>query len=192
MKINAVLLAAGNSTRFKEDKLLAAWKNTYVLDSMLQILKQAPFHETIVVCQKKYVPLIQEKADKVIVNENSEKGISHSIQLGLSVCENCDAVMFLVADMPNIKLATLKKMNKLSDKEHIVCASQNGEILNPVIFPKCYFSELMQLEKDSGGKKIAFAHLDQIKYVETEKDELFDIDTKEKYQYLYDLYGKGM
>ena len=50
---------------------------------------------------------------------------------------------------------------------------------NPVIFPKILFEELMELEGDKGGKRIAKEHPEMIYKVYVTEQELSDMDYQE-------------
>ena len=58
----------------------------------------------------------------------------------------------------------------------IICAGEDGETRNPVLWDKRDFPALLTLTGDSGGRQILKHHLDRVRIIETEKGELLDID----------------
>lgn len=135
------------------------------------------FDEVIVVTQYDGVETIASRYGfKVIFNQNPELGISNSVRLGVKACTS-DQLMFIVSDMPNIRVETIKKMTDVSNGKSIVSACVNDELFNPMIFPRCYFDELNKLNGDKGAKRVALVH-DVIKVI-VDPIEISDIDTKE-------------
>lgn len=47
---------------------------------------------------------------------------------------------------------------------------------NPVVFAARYLPELMALTGDAGGKRVARAHRDEVRVVQTDARELWDMD----------------
>ena len=66
--------------------------------------------------------------------------------------------------------------------KHIVCVGNHDNFQNPMLFPKRYYEELLQLQGDKGAKKIAYVHKENVICVPCEKDEVFDFDTKKELQ----------
>ena len=60
--------------------------------------------------------------------------------------------------------------------QQIICTGKDKEMGNPVLWDKKYFSELMELTGDVGGKKVMQNHLQDIIIVEIDEAELKDID----------------
>lgn len=178
MKIDLVILAAGFSSRFHENKLLYPYQGKALIHYPLQAAQFAGFSCVHVVTQYPEVKSIVESYGYSCVwNKHPEKGIAHSLKLGLEACEAADAIVFLTADMPWIQRKTLKLMASMADSSHIICAWSEGSIQNPMLFPSCYFKELKELQGDYGGKQIALRHFDSCVNFVLDKRELKDIDT---------------
>lgn len=186
-KIGLILLAAGNSRRFGENKLLYKINEKpmyrYVADEIQNIEKQSLFYKKIVVSQ--YPEILEDLRKEgyvAVANLESELGISHSIKLGIEAAKGVDAWCFMVADQPYIKGETIQNLVqewKKSDK-NIGCVSCQGRRGNPVIFAKEFQEEFMHLSGDVGGKIILQKHLDDVFYMEiTDEHEMEDIDRKE-------------
>lgn len=182
MRIHAIVLAAGLSTRFGDDKLAKLYKGQTVLNYLLNRLKELPFEEVYVVTNEKTYKLIDERLKfNILINKDAQQGISTSIRLGLQLSSECEAYCFIVADQLALKKETIADMlNTYKDNQTgILCASHRGELGNPVIFSNCYKEELMQLKGDVGGKKVLKKHLADVTLFEvSDKNELIDIDTK--------------
>lgn len=88
MRINAVLLAAGSSSRFGSNKLMHPVKGKpmirHMVDGVLSIKES--FHRVILVTQ--YDEVVGEVAGlplQIVRNHHPELGLSHSIQLGMGL-----------------------------------------------------------------------------------------------------------
>ena len=161
MKTYIIYLAAGNSRRFKEDKLHALFKGKelylYGIDSYKSPL--------------------------------SEKGISYSIKAALDHINQQDdyQMMFMVADQPYLSYQTLNKMiDTFNQSSYSICSLMfKDRVGNPVIFSKEYFNELYSLKEDQGGRTIVNKYPQECFYfiIENEK-ELYDIDYQSDLQKL--------
>lgn len=186
--MNLVLLAAGNSSRFKQNKLLYELNGKPLICYAAELAMKTSdlFSQIILVTQYKEIALLMEnyKGIKVIFNHEPDKGISYSIQCSLSYIGEKEDVMFCVCDQPFLKEQTVRALYNdflQSNKGLAAVKSQSG-LGNPAIFSSCYRKELLALTGDVGGKRIILSHLEDTCITEIEEQrELKDID------YLSDL-----
>lgn len=179
MKINCVLLAAGNSRRFKGNKLLYQVNGKPLYQAALDILLPIPWNRMILVTQ--YPEIVQNvpKTVHVVWNHQPDLGISHSIQLGIEADLQADAYLFSVCDQPYLTANSIEKLLELfvHSNKGIAALSYQGRSGNPVIFSKKYSRELLQLSGDQGGKMVLQQHTKDVSYWEVEHEiELMDID----------------
>ncbi len=177
MKIKAVLLAAGNSTRFgKDNKLLYPLHHKKLITYALDVLKESGLDCAVVSQYETIQQLANAYEFDFIKNDAIEKGMSYSIQLGVSFYQDADAILFLVGDQPYVRVETLKTMIAMADDTHIICCASKTRRGNPALFPKCYFEELLTLEKDVGGKVLMSKYPLYVKQLTVDEKELWDID----------------
>ena len=112
---------------------------------------------------------------RVVMNDHPEYGQGHSIALGVGACQN-NACILMVADMPYLKLDTLKKMASIQDGKHIVICEYNGILCNPMLLPECYYEKAKRLCNDKGAKQIIGN--DMYLTVSLSEEEFMDIDEK--------------
>ncbi|WP_195986376.1 nucleotidyltransferase family protein [Clostridium sp. D53t1_180928_C8] len=185
MKINLILLAAGNSKRFKGNKLLAIYKDKPIYMHIVNNITKLEVNK--IICVTQYEEIKKELLNTnitVIMNTNSSIGISSSIKLGINFDKEADGYMFMVCDQPFITEKTLKILldNFINGEKGIVCVGCGNNKGNPVIFSKKYIDELLLLEGDNGGRQILKEHLNDLNVVNIDNDiELFDIDTREEF-----------
>lgn len=183
MKINLILLAAGNSKRFLENKLLYKINGKDMYMYILDTIKNINFNKVILVTQYEEIQKELKKYNfNIVINTESYKGISSSIQLGINYDKSADGYMFMVCDQPFIKIQTIRNLIhafNISNKG-IVAVSYNKKPRNPVIFSRKYLNSLLSLNGDIGGSSILKNNLHDLILVEvSEKIEICDIDTKD-------------
>ena len=185
MRINLILLAAGNSKRFNGNKLLAIYKEKPIYMHIVNNVLKLEVNKIICVTQYEEIKeALLNTNINVVMNTNSSLGISSSIKLGINFDKEADGYMFMVCDQPFITEKTLKILldKFINGEKGIVCVGCGNNKGNPVIFSKKYINELLSLQGDNGGKRILKGHLNDLNVVNIDNEiELFDIDTQEEF-----------
>lgn len=194
--ITAIIMASGYSKRMgTKDKLNLKYNGKTLIEMTIDTILNCDFKEIILVAREENIlELGKQKRIKVIKNENADKGISESIKLGVSNAVTSKGYMFIAADQPfldvDIVNQLISKFNKYPDSIIIpIFEKRRG---NPVIFPYELKEEFLNLNGDIGGKMIIEKHKDKLKFIEVDKGiKLFDIDTKEEYDYILKMKEDG-
>lgn len=188
IKINLILLASGNSTRFKGNKLLAPVNNKPMYMNVVEKIVKLNFNKIILVTQYEEIKgELSKYPIQIVMNENSELGISRSIKLGINEDVEADAYMFMVCDQPFISLESMENLIErfIKSNKGMACVEHKGSLGNPTIFSGKYKHELLSLNGDVGGKTIMKKHLDDLEKVQIIHEvELMDIDTREELEML--------
>ena len=182
LKLGCVVMAAGNARRFGENKLAVVLQGRSLILRTLEAIPAEVFHRVVVVTQyPEIIRMAQEFHFASVCNEHPDHGISYTIRLGLTGLRDCDGVMFLVSDQPLLQRETIANLAKLwmDHPDRIVAPSHNGVRGNPCLFPARFFPALMDLTEDRGGNQVIRQHPDALLLMETEKQELTDVDTPE-------------
>lgn len=189
-KIAIVIMASGYSERFGSNKLLESFLNKPLFTYAADLAYSSDADMKIIVTRyEPIVKYIKETAPKmhIVWNTHPERGISESIHLGirqlksLKDYEQYAGCCFMVCDQPLLQKVSLQKLFKsfYRNPEGIhMCVTKEREG-NPVIFPKMLFEELMALEGDKGGKRIAKKYPEMVHKVYVTEQELSDMDYKE-------------
>ena len=182
-EVCAVILAAGFSTRFGSNKLIMDVGGKPIISHAVESALGSSADRVAVVIpvgspMRAYIPA----SVTLIINTVRDKGISSSIAAAVEYLkETAQAIMFMVADQPMIDTGTLDNILTTfrQNPSFIVASSVHGDVRNPMIFPKRYFEELLQLTGDSGAKSVAQANMTSVIKVEINPEKLVDIDTVE-------------
>lgn len=182
-KLCAILLAAGNSSRFGSNKLLYPINNQPMYQHTVNLIKKLQPEQIIIVT--KYPEIIQKIDPNIslVINHATHLGQSHSMHLGLQTSLDkkspIDGYLFTVCDQPYLSFNSLKKLYTTWQKKDGICTlSYQGKRGNPVIFSHQYLHELLTIKGDQGGRAIIKHHLDDLTLVEVNSAyELIDIDT---------------
>ncbi|MDO4336698.1 MAG: nucleotidyltransferase family protein [Eubacteriales bacterium] len=205
MKIAVIMLAAGNSRRFGSNKLMykVEGKPMYqrILEQLLEVQKkaaslcpynscsrksyeektEAAFSVTVVTQYEEIEAAAQSLGMRVLRNPHPEEGISSSIKIGLGANQDADAFLFTVSDQPWLRAETILGLIEcyMHSSKGIACVSHNGKTGNPCMFSSGYFSELLRLTGDVGGKRIISANPGDTAILEVpDGRELTDVDVR--------------
>ena len=183
LSIGCVVMAAGNSERFGDNKLLSLYKGKTLIKHTLDAV---PFEDLCKVCVvTQYDDIIKLALSYGFIpveNNRPEEGISRTIRLGTeNLMQECDAILYLVSDQPRLKKESIKSLIAFSRNhpKNIIAASFNGKRGNPCIFPKKHFPALCSLKGDTGGSAVIRSNPDELLLFEVSKNELQDVDTRE-------------
>ena len=183
ISIGCVVLAAGNSTRFGKNKLLAGIEGKSMIERALEAVPAEKLSFVTVVTQYDSVAeLAGAFGFERVVNEHPELGISCSVRLGTeALADRCEGILYMVADQPWLKRGSVARMTD-AFREHpdcIIAASSGGKRGNPCIFPRACFGELRSLSGDTGGRAVIERHRDKLLMFELPEEELSDVDAPE-------------
>lgn len=179
--ISCVLMAAGISKRFGKNKLKETVNGQTLIEHSLSIIPKEKFNKVIVVSgQEDILQNAENLGFQRVINNEPQKGLSHTVKLGLSKCDCDDAVMFLVSDQPYLKKETIIRLVDEYTKrpEFIFALKSDTRRGNPCIFPKKFYDELYSLSGDVGGSEVIRRNENELVLINTDEIELIDIDTK--------------
>ena len=178
-KISGIILASGLSKRFGADKLLYKINGRYIISYIIESADNSNLNEKIIVINNynKYKNIVPETF-KIIINDDYLNGMAYSIINGIKNIHNADAAMIMPGDMPLISSNIINELIIYFNKNNygIVGLIDDGIIKSPVIFSGVYFSELLNLSGDSGGKSVIKKHLNDFHGINVDKNILKDVD----------------
>lgn len=189
IRIAALILAAGSSSRMGTLKQLLPFKKATILEETIKNVKQADIDKVYCVLgaeASSIKPYLQKHSIDLVINSNYKEGLSSSIKCGIERIQNegFDAVLIALGDQPLIQPKFFNALIKefKSDQKNIVAADYNNSFGVPVVISKSYFSDLLKLKGDKGAKE--FLNSQNHTIIGMKTDNLFDIDTQKDYQKL--------
>jgi Uncharacterized MobA-related protein len=190
-RIAALVLAAGLSKRMGMQKLLLPWRESTIIEAVIQTVFDAGIYAIYVVtgsCHAQVSDLLKAKPVSIVYNSNYETGeMISSIKCGLSSLSQieADAVMVFLGDQPqiekNIILALLEKYEK--DKPFIIIPSYHNRRGHPILIPRDKWQEIIGLPTGATLKDWINDNKEHLSYLVWDNPGMLeDIDTPEDYQ----------
>ena len=202
--ITAILLAAGQSRRMGQPKLLLPWGDTTVLGQVVSMFSAGlssktnqrfePINEILVVTGGGGA-LVEAEAARLAVrfpiravnNPNHVLGgMLSSIQAGLAaLAPGTRAALIGLGDQPQVLEKTVRHICAAFDKtgSAIIIPSFQGRRGHPWLVAKPLWQEIMALPPTTTPREFLETHTGQIEYVTADQSILQDIDTPEDYNH---------
>jgi molybdenum cofactor cytidylyltransferase len=176
MKIAAVLLAAGRSSRFGDaDKLAAPLGGRPLGLHAAHTLVALSLASRFVVA----APAALDWPGFVAVpNDRSDRGMAHSLALGVAAARRAgaDAVLIALADMPFVPHEHFERLlAAYQARDSIVATGDGTRRMPPALFGAGWFAQLEALSGDQGARML----LDRAELVMAAAENLLDIDRPE-------------
>ena len=185
-RFGIVILAAGAGTRFGGNKLSALVRSRPLYEHTLERMQAfGSFPAFLVTGSEEIAAAAERMGITPVWNHEPERGISHSLILGLKSALDCrpelEGVLFSVCDQPGLRASTLQCIFNTGMRHpgSIVCAGSGRRTGNPVLWDRKYFQELFNLTGDEGGRQVMRRHEESLRIVQADPEELKDIDRKE-------------
>ena len=195
-----IILASGNSVRFKRNKLLYKFKrlngqtlfeNTIEKISKVKdaIKKDKKLNsmEISILAISIYDEILNKKFEnkdyEAIYNENHNEGISASIVSGTkkAIEINSDYFAFFVCDNPFLEYSDIFMMLKCFyySQKNIGSMYANSSPSNPAIFSMKYKDDILNLKGDNGALSVIKNNMKDAFFYAIDKNKLKDIDMRE-------------
>jgi len=185
----ALVLAAGFSKRYGEDKRLSSSK-PMVMQTLQKVCEC--FEDVYLVHRANdpdFLKCIEAYNVTCIAAPLTDISLGTSIATGINAIQKCgeySVCAVFLADMPYISTDTISNLLKISQEERIVRPQYKGKEGHPVLFGKNFFADLLTLEGKKGAYSVLETHGHVLDSVEvSDQGCVFDIDRpedKEKYE----------
>ncbi|MEL7546208.1 MAG: NTP transferase domain-containing protein [Pseudomonadota bacterium] len=181
-KTGVLVLAAGKSTRFGEDKLMAKLQGEPVLAHTDRTVSNLVFGARVAItdpARPDRAALLQNRGWQTLDNPAPERGQASSLILGVEASTaqpDLEFVLVLLGDMPNVPEAHLKALAAaFVPGTDAVFSTVDGVPCPPVLFSRPALAELDSLSGDAGARKL-FQTLPNVRTVPLHPDHALDID----------------
>ena len=192
MKITAIVLAAGKSSRMGVNKLLLELDGKTILDHILDNLR---YYDTIVVTGHRpedIKPIIEAHGARTVHNPDYEKGMTTSFQAGLRALDSeVDTVYLVLSDTFGFNQELLERMEQKmgSTTALLISPTYEGMRGHPVLVAYELFEEFLALGDDETMKDVVMRHEHEHEYVPGDIWARIDLDTPEDYERVKKLWA---
>jgi molybdenum cofactor cytidylyltransferase len=182
--IAGILLAAGQATRFGRQKLLELWHGEPLVRKTARCFLEAGLRPIVVVVSRdpRLADALAGLPVTTVENANPEKGISHSIAIGVGALpEKTEAALIGVGDQPYLTVEAIEELVRAFAPGRIVVPRWGDHRGNPPVFDRRFFPELLALSGDHGGQRVITSHPDAVTEVPLPHRLGDDIDRPEEW-----------
>ena len=178
-----LLLAAGSARRFGSDKRFALlYKQKTLLEVTLRCYRAAGFEVFLCLSARSSDDGLADRlaAPGVVVLrcQRAAEGMGSTLSEGVAACSAYPGAFIALADMPRIRVSTLRALEAEAAPERIVIPTFDGRRGHPVLFGRAWFAELSRLGGDRGAASLLqrYAHVCRERTVDDPGIHL-DVDT---------------
>lgn len=165
MRIAALVLAAGASTRFGSPKQAARIGGDTMLGAVIGVARAAGLAPIIAVV----APGIAVPPDVVpVINREPDAGLSRSLRMGIAaVPPDVHAAVILLGDQPTLAVGTVRAVMEAAQADRrVVAARAEGRLGPPVLLMRDAFGLAHEATGDEGLRSIMTDHPDLVTPVE--------------------------
>jgi molybdenum cofactor cytidylyltransferase len=187
--ISAIVLAAGQSKRMGQPKMLMTWGQTSVIGKVISTLFEAGVNDIHVVTggnQAELKEALRANEVKYIHNKEYANGeMLTSVQVGLaSVRGESEAVLIVLGDQPQIESKVVQEIIERYASTHhkIIVPSYLKHRGHPWLVEKSYWQEILILMYPATLRDFLNAHNEVIDYMNIDSQSVIqDLDTQADY-----------
>lgn len=173
ISVDAILLAAGSSTRLGSSKQLLPIQGKPLLKRTAETLLASDIDNLTIVLgasADEHMMIIEMLPIRTVINKEWERGIGSSIRKGMETAmeENPDAVLIAVCDQPFLSTNLVNRFIQTfhSTGSELIASSYQGTLGTPALFARRLFKEIAGLPDGHGARKLFELHrdIDQIPF----------------------------
>jgi molybdenum cofactor cytidylyltransferase len=186
--ITAIVLAAGESKRMGEPKMLMPWGKSTVLQTVIATLQTAGLSDILVVTggARRQIESLVGKSVQTLFNENyADKEMLVSIQAGLRAkMREASAALICLGDQPQLQEKSAREIITAwhQNRARIIVPSFEKRRGHPWLIAREYWDEILNLPADQTMRDFFNQHKRDIFYVNMDTPSILqDLDTPEDY-----------
>jgi molybdenum cofactor cytidylyltransferase len=187
--IAAVILAAGESKRMGQPKMLLPWGNLKVIEHVVNTFLKAGIEDIVVVtggAHEQVEKVIDHYPVRKIHNRNYAAGeMLSSLQCGLrEISERAQAALIGLGDQPQAQERSVRAICDAyqENTSTLIVPSFQMKRGHPWLVARPLWNELLALQPPKTPRDFLNSHADQIQYVNLDTSTtLADLDTPEDY-----------
>jgi molybdenum cofactor cytidylyltransferase len=187
--ISAIILAAGQSKRMGQQKMLMPWGQANVIDQVVSVLFDAGVNDIHMVTGGSQAELKETLKDYQIAylfNKEFANGeMLMSVQVGLKgLDDKSEAALIVLGDQPQIEPQIVRAIVEEYTSSHskIIVPSYEMHRGHPWLVDKIFWEEILKLIPPFTMQNFLNSHPDDIDYIEVETPSIIqDLDTQTDY-----------
>lgn len=211
--VTGVVLAAGESSRMGQHKLLLPLGGEPLVRRVTRAVQDADFDDVLVVVgyeHERVLSALEGLAVRHAVNLEYTTGMGSSFRVAIGALTGSDAAMFALADQPLLTAADYRRVlaayiagptptsvpasrtsvpPSRTSVPGIVSVRYGDVTAPPHLFDARYFAELAQLEH--GARPVLRQHADDTVILQFPPELLLDVDTPDDYERVKALIDRG-
>ena len=188
--ISALILAAGESKRMGQPKMLLEWGQTTVLGQVISVFQQADIEDITVIsggAREQVEEIARPYGARSIFNTEYASGeMLVSLQRGLEVqLPQTRATLIALGDQPQIQAGTVRLICEvfLRTGSRLIVPSFQMRRGHPWLVERSLWDELLRMGPGDSAREFLNRFASEIQYVSVETPSILaDIDTLEDYQ----------
>ena len=187
--ISAIILAAGESKRMGQPKMLLPWGNVTVLEHVIEVFLQAEVEDIVVVVgaeRERLEEIISQYPIRSIYNKNyAVSEMLSSLQCGLKAMTlQTQATLIGLGDQPQVQEGSVRLICEAyqNTRSELVVPSFQMRRGHPWLVERTLWSELLDMRAPESPRDFLNRHADKIHYVDAHTATILaDLDTPDDY-----------
>jgi molybdenum cofactor cytidylyltransferase len=186
--ITAVILAAGESKRMGQPKMLMPWGKSTILQTVVSTFQAAGVDDILVVTggARRQVEALVGKSVQTVFNENFASGeMLSSLQAGLAAKKHeARAALIGLGDQPQVQTRTVERILQEYARTNapLIVPSYQMRRGHPWFVARELWDEILKMHAPDSPREFLDKHARDIHYVELDTPTILqDLDTPEDY-----------
>jgi molybdenum cofactor cytidylyltransferase len=186
--IAALILAAGQSKRMGQPKLLLPWGETTVLEKVIATFKAAEVGDILVVTggdRERVEALVGDSARTVFNPDYAGGEMLSSVQAGLAGLKpETEAVLIGLGDQPQVRERSVRAVVDAHRKSGVALTVPSFQMRrgHPWLVARPHWDEILRMRPPASLRDFLNRHAEEIQYVELDNSSILqDLDTPEDY-----------
>jgi len=186
--ITAIILAAGQSLRMRQPKMLLPWGEITVLGQVLATFQRAGADELLVVTggYREQVEALVGKSARIVFNPEYAQGeMLSSIQRGIAKLNpETQAILVALGDQPQVQERSVRMVMEAyrQSGSSIVVPSFQMRRGHPWLVARPFWGEILAMKRSESPRDFLNRYAREIEYVTVDNSSILqDLDTPEDY-----------
>jgi molybdenum cofactor cytidylyltransferase len=188
--ISAIVLAAGESRRMGQPKMLLPWGKSTVLGQVISTFKASGVEDIVVIvggAREQVEQIVKRLGARSIFNQDFKNGeMLPSLQRGVEAqSSQVQATLIGLGDQPQVQEGTVRLVCEtyMSTQAKLVVPSYQMRRGHPWLVERSLWSELLAMQPPQSARDFLNHHAEEIQYVQAQTASILaDLDTLEEYK----------